>query len=138
MYALTSTTHYTTKMRSFGTEISGNCGKQQELSERARTIIIDRALQGEKHADIATFIGCDRSSITRTLQQWRQHNTTATLQRSGRLKVISPYKERKIYRAVQKLLKITYIKLREEVLLKATSSSPTPTRRRAPSCSTIY
>lgn len=84
---------------SFLSEISSGRALLVELSENTRCIIIKQALGGKSHQKIAAEIGCSKSTVSDTVKRWRNHHTTTTLPRSGRLKAISIYETRALYRA---------------------------------------
>jgi hypothetical protein len=68
--------------------------------------------------------------VNRTLRRWKEHNTVNLLPRAGRRKSITIHEERKLFRAVRKEPKITYVELVKEATL---DQKPT-----TPSRSTIY
>lgn len=128
-------------MRPFGIEISGNSRRNIELSEYQRAGIISMRCVGAKLQEIVEHFQCSKSTVSRTIQRWEQHQTTSALARSGRTKILSPADERKLYRTVRRTPKITYRKLQGELESLSLTSSPTPTLPPAPilpSRATIY
>ena len=65
--------------RSFGQEISGNCGQGKELSSVTRLAIISQHEAGVLRQELATEFGCLPSCIYRTIKRWKQHKTFESL-----------------------------------------------------------
>ncbi|KAM7212539.1 hypothetical protein V8F06_012078 [Rhypophila decipiens] len=108
------------KLRAFGTEISGNRGPGQELSNIARTAIITAQLAGKKNRELANDFGVHRHTITRTLKRWQDHHTTDSLRRTGRPELLSPRQVRQVLRIVRKDPKIKWKSLHNELLFECT------------------
>ncbi|KAF2186036.1 hypothetical protein K469DRAFT_707210 [Zopfia rhizophila CBS 207.26] len=66
-------------MRSFGTEISGNRGCNDELSPKARAVIISKRKAGVLRKDLAVEFCVSEKTITNTLKRWKSHNTVEFL-----------------------------------------------------------
>lgn len=119
------------KKRSFGMEINPNRRKADELSTEQRSIIIDRALRGEKYQEIADDFGINHSTVKDTLRRWRKYGTVESLPRTGRPKALTHREERKIIRIVRKAPKLNYQQLFEDAGLDTTHQTP-------PHRSTLY
>jgi hypothetical protein len=102
-----------------------------------RAVLLDCVLRGEKHQDVADDFGVDRSTVTRTLRKWRTQESLESLPRVGRLKLIQPREERALLRIVRRTPGVRYRQLRKDIVA-GSLASPTPTRSRAPSGSTLY
>jgi len=70
--------------RQFGSEITGNRGKKQELSSEARSSIISKWEAGVMNKDLAAEYGVHRNVIAYTIKRWKEHHTVNSLPRSGR------------------------------------------------------
>ncbi|KAF2186418.1 hypothetical protein K469DRAFT_706382 [Zopfia rhizophila CBS 207.26] len=66
-------------MRSFGTEISGNCGCNDELSPKARAAIISKHEAGVLRKDLAVEFYVSEKTITNILKRWKSHNIVESL-----------------------------------------------------------
>ncbi|KAF2179956.1 hypothetical protein K469DRAFT_715823, partial [Zopfia rhizophila CBS 207.26] len=62
-------------MRSFGTEISGNRGRNDKLSPKAHAAIISKRKAGVLRKDLAAEFRVSEKTITNTLKRWKSHNT---------------------------------------------------------------
>ncbi|KAF2174433.1 hypothetical protein K469DRAFT_710953, partial [Zopfia rhizophila CBS 207.26] len=66
-------------MRSFGTEIPGNRGRNDELSPEARAAIISKREAGVLRKDLAVECRVSEKTITNTFKRWKSHNTVESL-----------------------------------------------------------
>ena len=120
--------------RSFGQEISGNRLRSGELTEVQRAIIISKREEGVPIKSIATEVDCAPRTVTNTIKRWKEHQSIATLPRSGRPTIIGTREARQLHRIARKNPKIQYRTLRNEAGL----DEPSPLRTKPPSRSTIY
>lgn len=60
-------------MRGFGQEISGNRGKNAELSIEQRSAIIYTVENGISATKIATDFGITRNTVYTTIKRFKQH-----------------------------------------------------------------
>jgi len=100
--------------RSFGQEISGNRVRGGELSSETRSAIIAKVEAGCTHKELAAEFTCSTRTIRRTINRWKNHNTTNSLPRSGRPEKLNRREKRAILRAARRAPKIQYARLQEE------------------------
>jgi transposase len=84
--------------RSFGTEISGNRGRNDELSPEARSSIISKQEAGVSIKELAAEFGVHRNTITKTIKRWKNHKTVHSLPREGRPEIITHREKRLLHR----------------------------------------
>lgn len=70
--------------RTFGTEIIGNRGKNEELSPKARSSIILKWEAGILNKNLAAKYGVHRNTISNIIKRWKTYNTLHRLPREGR------------------------------------------------------
>jgi transposase len=79
--------------RSFGTEISGNRGRNDELSPEACSSIISKQEAGVSIKELAAEFGVHWNTITKTIKRWKNHKTVYSLPREGRPEIITHRKK---------------------------------------------
>jgi transposase len=87
--------------RQFGTEITGNRGKKEELTPEARSGIISKWEAGVMNKDLAAEYGVHRNVIAYTINRWKKHKTVSSLPRSGRPEVTTRREQRSLVRLVR-------------------------------------
>ena len=90
------------KLRAFGQEISGNRGRNDELSNTQRAAIYSAWLTGTSVKELAASFRCHRNTITKTVQRFKTHQTFTSLPRSGAPTKINPQQKRFIRRIVKR------------------------------------
>jgi len=70
-YVPTSTYNHATMQRSFGEEISGNCGRGEELLSVTRLAIISQHKAGVLRQELAAEFGCLLGCIYRIIKRWK-------------------------------------------------------------------
>ncbi|OCK73370.1 hypothetical protein K432DRAFT_312957 [Lepidopterella palustris CBS 459.81] len=75
--------------RSCGTEISGNRGRIDELTESQRAGILSAVEAGESMGSIASRFGCTRRCIYKTIERWNTHHPIGSLPQSGQPKKLT-------------------------------------------------
>jgi transposase len=95
-------------MRAFGTEISGNRGRNDELSPEVRAAIIYGLEAGQSPSKLAARFRVHRSTIYRTKERFILHKTIKTLPRSGRPRKISQLGRRYLYLEARRNPRMTY------------------------------
>ncbi|KAF2809875.1 uncharacterized protein BDZ99DRAFT_347231, partial [Mytilinidion resinicola] len=75
------------------TEITGNRGRNQELSPEARSAIISKREAGVSVKELEAEFGVHRNTITKTIKRWETHKTVYTLPRDGCPEVLSRCKK---------------------------------------------
>lgn len=108
---LYSTTHHTTNMRSFGTEISGNRRSNTELSKEARSSILAQVDAGAQKVQVARDFGVSRRVIYNTINRFTNHQSLASLPRKGRPPKLDRHAKRRLLRIIRKQPKIEYATL---------------------------
>ena len=106
-----STTHHTTNMRSFGTEISGNRRRGGELLPEARAAILAGLENKISAAKLAEQFGVNRRTIYKTRDRYLRTNTTKSSPRSGRPSKLNDASKRYIYMLVRRWPRMTYTAL---------------------------
>ncbi|OQD59946.1 hypothetical protein PENPOL_c038G02850 [Penicillium polonicum] len=84
-------------MRSFGTEISGNRGKQAELSPEQRAGICSALDAGVSASKLAVEYACHRSTIYRTRERFLEQKNTSSRPRTGRPPIFNERARKYIY-----------------------------------------
>lgn len=97
--------------RSFGTVISANRPRGNELTTIQRSLIIEKKEAGISIVDIATQIGCHPRTVHKTLTRWKTLHIVKSSPRSGRPPVLSDRAVRLILRVCRKERKITWQQL---------------------------
>ena len=97
IHPLTSTLYISTMPRSFGTLISGNARRGCELTAEERSRIIAKREAGVLRKDLADKFRCTERCITNTIRRWKKHNTTRSLPRISRPKVVTRREKRHLY-----------------------------------------
>lgn len=97
-----STTHISTTMRCFGTEISGNRRPKAELSPETRSAILYSLEKGISPSKIAFDHRVSRSSIYYTKKRFQQTASIKSRPRSGRPAKINRRTRRYIFRLARK------------------------------------
>jgi len=80
--------------RSFGQEISRNCGRGEELSSATQLAIILQHKAGVLRQELATKFSCSPSCIYRIIKRWKQYKTFKSLPQFGRPKKLNYCKKR--------------------------------------------
>ncbi len=88
-------------IRQFGTEISGNRQKNEELSCEARAAILSAVAAGQPKKAVAAAFGCTRSTVYNTINRWTTTYGNKSRPRKGRPKQLTLREERYIYRMVR-------------------------------------
>ncbi|KAK4215365.1 hypothetical protein QBC37DRAFT_268111, partial [Rhypophila decipiens] len=88
----------TSKLRAFGTEISGNRRPSGELSGNIRSAIVAAHSSGKSKAELAHDFGVHRHTIDSTLDRWHNHHTVDSLSRTGRPELLTPRQVRLVLR----------------------------------------
>jgi transposase len=101
--------------REFGRQISGNRGRNSELSGLQRAGILSAVEAGESKASIATRFGCTRQTIYNTIHRWNNHETTKSLPRPGQPKKLTRRQERMLIRIARQHPRIEYAQLKADV-----------------------
>jgi transposase-like protein len=97
-----STAIYSIKMRSFGTEISGNRRPQAELSPETRAAILNGLENQRSHTQLAKEFGVSRRTIYTTKERFQQHKTLESRPRTGRPQKLSAATKRYICQMVRR------------------------------------
>lgn len=95
------------KKRQFGQEISGNRGKQQELSKEARLAIYLARRAGQSRVSISKEFQVSPSTVNRIINHFENHNTFETLPRTGRPSKLSHQQKRRILQITRRSTRIT-------------------------------
>ena len=77
-------------------------GKAKELTQFARTEMVRLNALGWTHQEVAQHIGCSKSTVSYTLQRYKDHSTVTTLARSGRKKMSTARDKRALIGIVKK------------------------------------
>lgn len=77
-------------------------GKAPELTQFQRTEMVRLNALGCTHQEVAQHIGCSKSTVSYTLQRYKDHSTVTTLARSGRKKISTALDKRALIGAVKK------------------------------------
>jgi hypothetical protein len=99
---------------SFGSEISRNRGRNEELSLAIRASIISKWEMGVPQTKLADEFGCHRNAIGKTIKRWKQYHTLESLPREGRPPLINRREKRLLVRIARKYPKLEYKKLMED------------------------
>jgi transposase len=110
--------------RSFGQEISGNSRGNRELSSEARSAIIAKHEAGVSNKDLVAEFRCSDKTIYNTLKRWKLHNTTHSLDRTGRPEILTRREKRDIIRIVRKTPKLEYSQLIKDAGLLNCTTPP--------------
>jgi len=94
--------------KAFGTIISGNQGRNDELSTEQRSAILTLHAAGKLSTEIADVMRCLRQTVTRTVRRFNEHNNTVSRPRSGHLEVLLDRGKNHILQIVRRNPKITY------------------------------
>jgi transposase len=90
------------KMRSFGTEISGNRRPKAELLSESRAAILYGLENQGSPTQLAKEFGVSRCTIYKTKKRYEQHQTLVSRPRAGRPHKLSASTKRYIYQMVRR------------------------------------
>jgi transposase len=99
--------------RAFGTEISGNCGPDDELSREACAGILSAVEHGVPKLQIALEYGMDRRTIYKTIERWNDHATTKSLPRSSYPRKLNRAQERMLVHYARRFPKAEYQEVKD-------------------------
>ncbi|KAK7222904.1 hypothetical protein V2G26_010907 [Clonostachys chloroleuca] len=91
----------TSDKRSFGTVITGNRQKGQELSSELCAVILAAIDAGESKAAVARRFNVSRAVVYKTIERFNTTQNFEALPRSGRPKSLTPRQTRALTRAVR-------------------------------------
>jgi transposase-like protein len=97
-----STTNHSIKMRSFGTEISGNRRPKAELSSETRAAILYGLENQGSPTQLAKEFGVSHSTIYPTKERFQHHKTLKSMPQMGRPQKLSPSAKHYIYQMVRR------------------------------------
>lgn len=112
--------------RRFGTVISGNRQRNQEISPVSRAAIISAVVAGQKKSAVARQFQLPRSTIQSLIDRYNSTQSVYSQPRSGRPKVVTPRGIRSIVRTVKQDFRGTRKQLELQLPLEV---SPTTLRR---------
>ena len=95
-------------MRVFGTEISGNRGRNCELKPTDRSAIVAKRNAGVSREAVAREFGVSPSTVTRTVKRWTQNGVFTSRPRSGRPEKLTRAQKRYIIRLVQRNARLAW------------------------------
>ena len=81
--------------------------KTRELTEFDRIEIIRLKEAGKTVSEIAREMSCAKSTVTYTIQRYKEHHTVVDLHRCGRKKISTPRDQRSLINAVKKDRRMT-------------------------------
>ncbi len=94
------------KLRVFGTYISGNRRLKQPLTPCARAAICSGVAAGQSLSVVADAFKVTRQTVYNTVKHYAERNTFKNLPRSRRPRILSPRKERYILQLARRFPKV--------------------------------
>ena len=94
--------------RVFGTEISGNRRKTEELSPEHRAALIGGLSAGQSPTAIAKAFKISRTTVYRTIKRFQERNDLRSKPRTGRPRSLSTREERYIARIARRFPRISW------------------------------
>jgi len=95
-------------IRTFGTIISGNRGRDDELSIEQRIATTALRAVGKTSTEIAEIMSCSRQTVIRTVRRFTERNNLSSRPRSGHPRALSDRDKAHVLRVVRQELRITY------------------------------
>lgn len=95
-------------IRVFGTELSGNRQRNQELSAKTRAAICTQFLNNIPRTKIAAQFGVSRKTIYNTWNRWTSAKSLNSRPRKGRPPVLTPSEKRYLYKLVRRNPRLAY------------------------------
>jgi transposase len=96
------------ELRKFGTVISGNRQKGEELTSEQRAAIASRVADGTKQSVVAREFNCSRGAVCRAVNRWINNQTFDSLPRNGRPEKLTHRERRYIKQLVRRRPKLAY------------------------------
>lgn len=97
-----------TNPRVFGTEISGNRRKTNELSPECRAAVLGSISAGQSPTAVAQSFKISRMTVYRTIKRFQQRNDFKSRPRTGRPRSLGTREERYIARIIRRFPKISW------------------------------
>ena len=94
-------------IRVFGTEISGNRQRKNDLSPEVRAAVCGSLAAGQSPTAVAKSFKIGRATVYRTLHRFQEQNNFKSRPRTGRPRSSSTREERYIVRIVRRFPKIS-------------------------------
>ena len=104
--------------------------KTKEITEFDRIEIIRLKESGKTVTEIAKEVSCAKSTVTYTIQRYKEHHTVVDLHRNGRKKIYTPRDQRSLINAAIKDPRKTSSQLAEEWKLSNGKTASSRTVRR--------
>ena len=103
------------RLRLFGTEISGNRQTRHNLPPTTRSAIVAAYVAGGTKAQVARAFKVHRHTVDYTLNRWHNHHQWESLPKSGRPESLNPRQKRLVFRIARKDPKIKWRSIRNQL-----------------------